>query len=273
MKREATLSSVLFALCVLCASHPCFAADPRDELLYLPPGLAGSVVFYHSFSQGLDRPEVNLLPGSAFRPRGGKLADALTGSGFVATERSAGLGLAKLDWPLTRPITAAMWFRLEQPMKEETGFHLLSLWAPKGYISNFVAGKGPWCALTRPMFVIQMYNFPGISNVNGLDYGDGRLADKQWHHVAVTVSEGSRVRVYWDGRPRSEFTTKGRLLAARDTVREIHFGPNGAALPITVDELLVLDRALSAEEVRSYVEAVTRLAGVGFPFRQAAPGQ
>lgn len=281
-KRETTIFSALCGLCVLCAALPAAAGDTaasapagdaRDEFLYLPPAVAGSVVFYHSFSQGLDRPEVNLLPGSALRPRGGKLADALTGSGFAVTERSGGLGLAQLNWPLTRPLTAATWFRLDQPMKEETGFHLLGMWSAKGYISNFVAGKGPWCALTKPMFVIQMYSFPGISNVNGLDYGDGWLADKQWHHVAITVSEGSRVRVYWDGRPRSDFTTKGRLFEARDALKEIHFGPNGAGLPITVDELLVLDRALSAEEVRDYVEAVTRLAAVGFPFRQGGGGR
>jgi hypothetical protein len=273
----------LRALCALCveilllsslaagatpSSAP--AGDSRDEYLYLPPALAGSVVFYHSFSQGPDKPEVNLLSGSVLQARGGRLAEALTGSGWSPTERTAGLSLTKLDWPLTKPITVGLWFRLDEPMKAETGFHLVGLHAARGYISNFAAGKGPWCALKEPTFVVQLYNFPGISNVNGIYSGTAWLAEKQWHHAALTVSEGSRVRVYWDGRIRSEFTAVGRLLGPQDVVRTVELGPRGQGHPMTIDELMILDRALSPAEVAAYVEAVTKLAEVRFPFRQPA---
>lgn len=40
--------------------------------------------------------------------------------------------------------------------------------------------------------------------------------------------------------------------------------------PMTVDEILVLDRALSADEVRDYVTAVRKLAEIGFPFEAEA---
>jgi len=75
------------------------------------------------------------------------------------------------------------------------------------------------------------------------------------------------VCVYWDGRLRSELTVKGRLFAGGDLIQSIDLGPTWLAHPMTVDELLVLDRALSGEEVADYVTAVRKLAERRFPFR------
>lgn len=241
--------------------------DVCAKYLYIPPDLAGSVVFYHSFSRRAEEPEINLLKARITNAGNGQIAPALTGNGYRHTaKKGAGLGLTGLDRPLTKPVTVSLWFRLDEPMKPETSFHLISLRA-NGYISNFVRGKGQWCALEQPTFVIQLYRFAGISNVNGIRFGHAWLPERQWHHAAVSVSEGSRVRVYWDARLRSDLTTKGRLFNAGDAIKSIDLGPHWLGHPMTIDEVLILNRALSPADVRAYVTAVRKLAEARFPFQ------
>ena len=240
---------------------------PVQRYLYVPPSWGEHVVFYHSFSRGTEKPEIPLPDACVLGEARGDRTAGLTGHGFRPTGGKAALTLQQMRWPLAKPITVSMWWRLEEPMQPETGFHLITL-AANGYVSNFVRGKGPWCALQKPTFVIQSYNFPGISNVNGIGYGDGWVTEKIWHHVAITISEGSRVTVYWDGRPRSEFAVKGRLFASDDVVRSIQWGPHWLTHPMTIDELIVLDQALGGEQVADYVTAVQKLAEVGFPFEE-----
>ncbi len=259
-----------FLLLLLFVAQARAAQDPRPDVcgkyLYIPPDLARSVVFYHSFSRGADRPEINLLKARIVGTKDAQLAPALTGSGYRSAGGKARLGLTALSRPLTKPITVSLWFRLEEPMKPETSFHLISLRA-NGYISNFVRGKGQWCALKEPTFVVQLYRFPGISNVNGIRFGDAWLPERKWHHAAVSVSEGSRVRVYWNARLRSDLTTKGRLFNAGDVVKSIDLGPHWLAHPMTIDEILILNRPLSPADVRAYVTAVRKLADARFPFQ------
>ena len=223
-------------------------------------------MFYLSFSRGPDCPEINRL---GARVTAGKPPPAagLTGGGYRPGKTKAPIRLQKLAWPLHRPITASMWWRLDVPMKPETAFHLVSLRA-NGYLSNFVRGRGQWCALKEPTFVFQAYSFPGISNVNGIRFGDAWMKEDVWHHVAMTVSAGSRVCVYWDGGLRSEVNLKGRLLRPADVINAIDLGPHWLGHPMTVDEILLLTRALSAEEVKAYCTAVRMLAAARFPFRQ-----
>jgi hypothetical protein len=261
-----TLTLATVATLALAAEPTTAPADPCGSYLYIPPAVAPSVVFYHSFSQGPDRPEINRL---GARVSAGKVATAegLTGRGYRPGKTKTPIRLQKLAWPLNKPITASMWWRLDEPMKPDSGFHLLSLRA-NGYLSNFVRGRGQWCALTRPTFVFQAYNFPGISNVNGIRFGDAWMTENVWHHVAMTVSAGSRVCVYWDGRLRSEVNLKGRLLRPDDVIGDIDLGPHWLGHPMTVDEILLLTRALSAEEVKAYHTAVRMLAAARFPFRQ-----
>ena len=239
---------------------------PCAKYLYIPPDLAAGVLFYHSFSKRADRPEINRLGARVVNAAGGRLAPGLTGNGYRQAAKKGGtLGLRGLSRPLTKPITVSLWFRLDAPMKLETSFHLISLYA-NGYLSNFVRGKGRWCALTEPRFVMQLYNFPGISNVNAIG-GRASPSIGPWHHAAVSVSEGSRVRVCWDAVLRSEFTTKGRLFGAKDVVKAMDLGNQWLSHPMTIDEVLILRRALSPAEIGAYVTAVQKLAKARFPFR------
>jgi hypothetical protein len=239
---------------------------PAERCLYIPPGWADRVVYYHSFDTALDRPEINAL-GAKVALGDAALEAGLAGRGcrFAVDRRNKrGLALAGLALPLNRPWTLSMWWRLEEPMKAESGFQLLSMHG-KGFMSNFVAGKGSWCALKEPTFVAQVYNWPGLSNVNDIYEGPAWVAPQVWHHTALVVSKGSSVRVFWDGALKADLSLRGRLLTSNDVIASAEFGPTGAALPMTIDEVLILDVPLEADALRDYMTAVRQLAAVNVP--------
>jgi hypothetical protein len=246
-------------------------AATAERCLFIPPSLERSVVFYHSFERSAGRAEINRLGGRLVNAKPGRLATGLTGKGYAHARGTGALSLTKLAWPLHRPITVSLWWRLDEPMKPETCFHLASLRA-NGYVSHFVRGRGGWCALKEPTFVLQVYNFPGISNVNGIRFGSAWVPHGVWHHAAVVVSAGSNVAVYWDGRRRGDVVVKGRLFGAADVVRSVDLGPSWLFHPMTIDEVLILDRALSAGEVRAYVTAVRKLREMARPGGRPAGG-
>ena len=242
------------------------ATAQQDRCMYIPPGWADRVAYYHSFDTALDRPEINAL-GAKVALGEAALEAGLAGRGCrfnVERKNKRGLALAGLALPLNRPWTLSMWWRLEEPMKAESGFQLVSMHG-KGFMSNFVAGKGPWCALKEPTFAAQVYNWPGISNVNDIYEGPAWVEPLQWHHVALVVSKGSSVRVFWDGALKADLSLRGRLLTPSDTIASAEFGPTGATLPMTIDEVMVLDVPLEAEAIRDYMVAVRNLAAAGVP--------
>jgi hypothetical protein len=237
------------------------AESAAARCLYLPPEFAPHVVFYHTFDDGPDRPEINRLgakvQAAAAAPAG------LTGRGIDGSLRLGGLAIG-----LGRPITVSLWWRLNEPLKVDGGFGLLAL-NGRGWVSNFVR-SGPWCGLKEPHFVTQVYNWPNVSNVNGV--GDAaRVREGAWHHAALVVSAASRVQVYWDGALRSDFHVNGRPFGAGDVIQSMHLGQDGPSRPMTIDEVLVLDAALGADAVRDYASGVRQLAAVGFPRAAARP--
>ena len=258
------------------AARPPARTPPAEAFLYIPPDLADRVRLYHSFSLGPARPEINELRAKVVADAKGWADGGLTGKGYrIAQPGSAKRGpeMRDLAIPLSRPVTVSLWWRLDAPMKADSNFALAALHADSGYISNFVRGKSQWCALQRPTFVIQVYRFGGISNVNGIHFGDAWVADGVWHHAAVTVSAASQVSVYWDGRPRCGFPVKGRFFSAADVVKTIALGSSWLAHPMTIDEVLVLDCAMTADQIAAYVTAVGKLVEIGFPFRSSAAGR
>jgi len=239
-------------------------ASAARECVYLPPAWADRVVFYHSFESGFDRPEINRL-GAKLPPSGSTRPDGFAGKGCplpLSPRHEAALEIRSPALSIHRPLTLMCWFRVDAPMAESTGFHLLSLRGDGPYLSHFVAGKGPWCALAEPTFVYQVVSFPGIPQYNNPWGGRAMIEPGVWHHVALTVANAAEVRVYRDGTLKETILPKGRLF--RDG--EIHtaaFGSQGH--PMTLDEVLVLDRALTPDELADYVTASRSLRDRGFP--------
>jgi hypothetical protein len=149
-------------------------------------------------------------------------------------------------------------------MAAETCFHLLTLRGGRGIVSNFVRGKGDWCGLAEPRFVFQVVYYEGIPDINGIWHGDAWVEPAIWHHAAMVFSNAAEVDVYWDGVRRSHYAIKGRPFRAADG-GAVEIGPNWLFHPMTLDDLMVVDRALSANEIAAYVLAVQRLRQVGFP--------
>lgn len=224
------------------------------EFLLLPPSWADRVVFYHAFEQGLARPEINTV---AVRVQGNCAVqtNGLTGNGCASPLRLTSPGLS-----VHQPLTVMAWWRLNAPMQETTGFGLLQLFGT-GYIANFVAGKGDWCALREPTRISQIINFPNIKNVANPWGGRAWFEPGTWHHVALTVSAAAEVRIYWDGRLKETILVRGRPFQAGDTTALEIGGVNavGGGHPLTLDEVIVANRALSSEEIADYYLAVQKL--------------
>ncbi len=246
-------------------------AAPADGLLYLPPGIADRVVFYHSFSKGLKTPEINLI-GAALTLAENEPVPGLTGAGYRAGSGPAPKkGACVIQSPalsLHKPLTVMFWWRLDQPVGEETGFGVLAL-RGKGWISAFVAGKGPWCALKEPTYLFQCYNFDGMENCNDVSGGRAWFEPSVWHHAAISVSGAADIRIYRDGQERTRHTPKGRIFKEGE-ITSAELGSSGDGPAMTLDDIVVLDRALSADEVLAYVTAVKALAQVKFPAGRAS---
>jgi hypothetical protein len=261
------------ALLLLVAGIPIVSqAAPVEGLFYLPPGLADRVVFYHSFAQGLQTPDLNLMGASLTLADNGP-ARGLNGAGYMAgsgtvAKRKGGLVLRSPALSVHQPITLMFWWRLDEPMKAETGFSLAAL-RGKGWLSTFVAGKGPWCALREPTYVFQCYNFEGMENCNDVWGGRAWFEPDVWHHLAVTASGAADIRVYWDGNLRTQYAPKKRLFKEGD-VNAVELGASGNGPAMTLDEIVVLDRALHAEEIIAYMTAAKALAQVQFPVSRAS---
>jgi hypothetical protein len=240
-------------------------APAASEFLYLPPAWENRVVFYQAFEQGVNKPEINIL-GARIQGAVTAPAEGLAGRGYTAPNYNVNqtpLSLITPGLSAHRPLTLMCWWRLDAPMAETTCFSLLGL-SGSGFIASFVRGKGDWCGLTQPTCISQVYNFPGIANHNNPWGGRAWFAPGEWHHVAITVAGAQQVAIYWDGRLRETILIKGRLLREGDTSRA-DIGTSWLYHPMTLDDLIVVDRALTADEIADYVLAIRSLRDHGMP--------
>jgi hypothetical protein len=260
---------LLLGLVSLAHAQPDLAAR-ADRFLYLPPAWAERVVYYHSFDAALGQADINDLGAS------------LAAAPVQATTGFAGLGCAeglgpdrKLGYQISSdglsphlPLTLMCWFRLDAEPSETAWYNLLRLWGGNNYVTHFVAGKGEWCGLQEPTFIYQVVNFPGIPLYHNSWGGRPAFAPGEWHHVAMTVANAANVRFYRDGALVENILVKGQSFREGE-VNAATFGDGG--LPMTVDEVLVLDRALRAEEIAEYVAAARQLHDIGWA--AAGPGR
>ena len=254
----------LLAACLV-AGGSVLAGGEADRWLFLPPAWADRVVFYHAFEQGVDQPEINL---AGLQLRGEKTppTSGFAGRGYRAPnqyEKQTPLRLLGPALSVHKPITIMHWWRLDAAMKPETCFQLLRL-SGTGYIASFVRGKGEWCGLQAPTYISQLYDFPEISNHNNPWGGPAWFKDGEWHHVAITVANAREVRIYWDGVLRETILAKGRTFRAGD-VGAADLDCNWLYHPMTIDDVIVVDRVLLPEEIAAYVQAVRSLREVEFP--------
>jgi hypothetical protein len=244
------------------------AADDSD-LLLLPPALDDRAIFYHAFTKGADKPEINAAK-ATIEVQAAALADGFTGRGLATRpvegrQQSHGIRMVSPAFSVHRPLTVMFWWRLDAPMKETTGFGLIAIHnhggRHDGYVSNFVAGKGPWCGLKEPTYISQLNGFPGLTDRN-MPWGERVWSEPgQWRHLAMTVTGARQIDIYWDGQHREMFQAQGRLFVEGDT-NAIMLGPDGYQVPMTLDEIVVLDRGLTADEIAGYRTASRALQAI-----------
>jgi len=238
--------------------------DRTDRFLYLPPAWADRVVYYHSFDGAPDKPDLDDLSAKL------TAAPTTTVPGFAGRACAEGLGPAnKKAYEITsdglsphRPLTLMCWLRLDAAPTEITWYNLLRLWQGDTYITHFIAGKGEWCALRGETPIYQVVNFPGIPLYHSQWGEKPAWLPGEWHHVAMTVANGSNVRFYRDGQMTENILIKTRPFKENE-VRTASLGEGG--FPMTVDEVIVTDRALTAPEIADYVRDTQRLHEIGYP--------
>jgi len=237
------------------------AYDSVTPHVALPPWFEDRLLYYNSLDGPEGAPEIDKTAAH----QAGQITtgpDGMRGGCAVAKEGQA-LQLRGEAFSPHRPLTVAFWWALGEDGQIDSSFGLFHLTNGKGFVSHFSRGKGEWCALERPVAVLQVYYLPGIANVNGIY--DGNLAAHLelkagvWHHTALVFQGASLVEVYTDGAEAWQTRLKGRPFSEDDKLHDLAIGGR-YGLPVALDEVMILGRALTAEEIAEYVTAVRQMA-------------
>ena len=252
---------ILFAYSIINGS------DLPDHLS-LPPTWDSRIIYYQSFDRNDGSPDINTASL--------KLAWAMETDTYGIRGRCAmpgeakTIGLSGEAISPHKPLAISFWWALQEDAMKDSGFGLFHLTNGKGFISHF-ARSGPWCALDRPAGVLQVYYLPGIKNVNGIydrDFIDNaELKAGVWHHTTLVFTGGSLVSLYLDGERVFQIRTTGRSFHESDQLHEMILGNRGE-LPVTLDEVMILDRPLIDEEITTYVKAIRQMNQINYPTKQ-----
>ncbi len=229
----------------------------------LPPFLEDRLVYYQSFDQ--PEPEVNRTgakPRRAFTPAPGGVRGMC-----AAPNTPRAFDLRSESFSPHRPVTFSFWWSLREEPTPETGFGLFHL-SGRGYVSHFSRGRGTWCALQRPAAVLQVWNIPGVRNVNGIydHHWASTIALRAgvWHHAALVFRGASLVEVYTGGERAWSVRLRGRELRQEDGLHSLVLG-NRRGIPVALDEVVILRRAVTARDIRRYVAALRQMQAVRYP--------
>lgn len=255
------------------AAPPANTPDPVDRAPWpelsphvtLPPFLDARVIYFNGFESPEGDPPIVRKKIAHPKSMQGEPADG----GYAGRAlRLTGRDRLALEGEALSPVegrTLGFWWCLDEALPHNGGFGLFA-WRGRGrrYLSHFARG-GPWCGLRDSALVMQVYNFDGIRNVNGIL--DRHLRDHvaltagAWHHTAVTVTGGSRMTVYLDGVRVGTAQMLGRTLRPADALNRLEIGGSGKGMRI--DEVTVLDVSLKEEEVGYWVKTMTMLRDSG----------
>lgn len=229
--------------------------DSPAPYLLLPPALEDRLVYYRSFDATDGSAELDPRTLQATSPQ---LVDGGLSGRCALTSDKSPLSLRETGLSPVRPLSLAFWWSLEQPCPEQGGYLLCHLDGGPGFVSLFARG-GPWCGLSDTAAVFQIYNVPGVQNINGIYDRRVRqtldLTPGAWHHTALTFAGGETAVVYLDGRPVYAAHVKGRPLNDSDQLVNFWLGARyGPA--IRLDEVMVLGRTVLAETWAEYVAGV-----------------
>lgn len=233
---------------------------PAGADILCPPEWDPSVIYYQTFDGEKGAPEVNTaglevqtspVPGpGGFRGRCG-----VPGPG--AGEKELYLGSKGDALSPHRPLTIMFWWAPAHVIDKNNGYGLIQLSAGRGFIAAFAKG-GPWCGLQDTAGVLQVWDLPGITNVNAIYNTALRqtldLNKGAWHHTAMVISGASLVTLYTDGVKVYETRAQGRTFSAADGFNLLKIGPE-----LMLDEVMILNRPLDADAIADYVSSTRQM--------------
>ena len=240
---------------------------PSIASLTLPLSFEDRLLYYASFDDGDATPEFDETKAQTV------LSPSVGDAGFIGggalPEKDRLLQLRGECFSPHKPLTVSFWWALGEDERIDGSFGLFHLAGGAGFVSHFSRGKGEWCALERPVGILQVYYLPGIQNVNGIYDRDLAahydLRAGVWHHTAVVFRGASLVEVYTDGELAWKTRNKGRPFSADDKLHDLTIGSRWG-IQIAFDEVVILRRSLTPTEIRNYVTAIRQMREVGYPF-------
>lgn len=239
------------------------AGEQLSPWLGIPPAFETRVVYYNGFSRADGAPEIDRIHAEP-RCQVAVTPDGFLGPGAMIATNDQALHLISPAFSPHRPVTFFLWWALAGQHQPESCFGILHLQG-RGIVSHFSRGKGEWCALQKPAGVFQVYYFPGIQNVNGIyDFDLAAhldLSPDAWHHTALVISAASLCELYTDGKRVFSVRIAGRNFQEADALHDLTFG---SPFPMKIDEAMVFNRALSADEVAYYYTATSQMRRAGY---------
>lgn len=222
----------------------------------IPPSWDNRLIYYQNFENPNGTPAYN----SANLRSSGVISTMKGGLFGECGKIGEAINLQGEALSPNHPLTISFWWSLNNLPNNQSGFNLISL-TGQGLISNFVR-SGPWCGLTQPAAVCQVYYFKGIKDVNGV-YNTAILESLDmkpgvWHHTLMMITAASKVEVWTDGSKVFETRTVGRDFRDTDHVMNLQIGDNGP-LGMSLAEVVILNRPLAPEEITDYYNAVRQM--------------
>jgi len=94
------------------------------------------------------------------------------------------------------------------------------------------------------------------TSATGVSVVSNDVSINKWHNIVVTF-DGSKVKLYVDGVFKNETNLSGTIRNISDKItlgesNENQTGSNGSAFLGNIDEVIIVNRAWSAEEVKKY---------------------
>jgi hypothetical protein len=195
--------------------------------------------------------------------------EGLRGRAYLAADGHS-YRLAHEALSLHKPLTVSLWWTLDEKPGIDGAFSVMRVHgAKRAMVLVFSKGRGKWKALKHPVGAFQIINVPDVKNVSVLWSGDlleaYDMMPGRWHHAALVVRSGGRVvELCIDGESQHRATLIGGRIKKSHKLHTWFFGSRfKGELPMRLDELVVLDRALDAESISAYYKGTRALLGPG----------
>ena len=237
---------------------------PEGTVMYYPFDAEDSLLDFSG--NGLD---LNILAGA---PSAGDGTTAIGGDGcaFFTTARNTCLGFAEMPDAFPKggqSFSVSVWVKVDPAVMATTAvnseYGVFAIGDPDLGVCDSVAIKRETSGWRVHNYFFSTVSGMPSASYPGVDYES--ITNGVWHHIVTTFDKdlaSNDYKIYVDGERRNQATIKDRFQAI--TNGHLWIGNSKSTQRFTgwLDEFLVFDRALSADEVSNlYTHQISRVAG------------